>query len=354
MYFDSAATTPLDQRVKNAMIDVMDVFGNENSKHCYGFESRKAIDTSLAKIAKILKVSPDQIFITYSGTDANRRAITSSAKRFGNENLYCSAVEHSSISDEILKQNTFDPRGKNWEKLQEKNPKFLALMHANSETGAIYDGKMLREMFPKAFILRDYAQSFAKGILPDFENCDFGTFAPSKFYGPKMIGLIYLKNPENFPEISKDSHTKNVYQIVGMSKSFEIWNQEKEVNQKKLKKWQTQIEDFITQNIPDYKIHEKNNPRVTGLFSVAFKGIRGGELMTILSNEEGIGISTGAACTSDILSATRILKYIEHDHTWQFPIRIGLHKFLTDKMVTDFCEILAHYIKEIRKQGSSR
>lgn len=349
MYFDSAATTPLDERVKAEMISVMDIYGNENSKHCYGFESRKKIDQALKRIADVLEVSPDQIFLTYSGTDSNRKALWAARKRFCQKNMYGSAVEHSSILDEILEKNRFDPRGKNWEKLAEKNPKFLALMHANSETGAIYEGKKLREMFPKALILRDYSQSFAKGLKPDFENCDFGTFAPSKIYGPKMVSILYLKNPENFSEISKDSHTKNVYMACGMAKSFELWKEEKEQNLEKLSRWQNQIEDFIKKNIPEYKIHESQTDRITGLINVAFKGIRGSELMTMLSMEEGIAISTGSACSSDLLSATTVLKYIEPDLTWQFPIRIGLHKFLTDEMVTEFCEVLKYYVEKMRK-----
>ncbi len=351
MYFDSAATTPLDPRVKEAMISVMDIYGNENSKHCYGFESRKKIDQSLARIAKILNVSSDQLCLTYSGTDSNRKAIKAAVKRFGLDNCYCSAVEHSSILDEILPKNWFDPRGKDLEILMGKNPKFIALMAANSETGAIYDGQLFRKKFPKSLILQDFSQSFAKGLRPDFENCDFGTFAPQKIYGPKMVGILYIKNPEMFSEISKDSHTKNVFLAEGVAKSFELWELESTINTQKYKKWQQVIETFFTQNIPDIKIHEKGYDRVPGLMSIAIKNVRGSELMTLLSAEEGIAISTGSACNSDILSPTQVIKHIEKDKTWQFPIRIGLHKFLTDQEVHDFCEIVAHYIAEIRTRG---
>ncbi len=349
MYFDSAAATPLDPQVKKAMIDVLDIYGNENSKHCYGFESRKKIDQALNRIAKILGVMNDQLFITYSGTDSNRRTIKAVAKRFGIDNCYCSAVEHSSILDEINKNNWFDPRGNDWNTLQEKKPKFLALMQANSETGAIYEGRTLREKFPKSLILRDFSQSFAKGIKPDFENCDFGTFAPQKIYGPKMVGILYIKDPEMFREISKDSHTKNVFLAEGAAKSFEIWEKEIKENTIKFDIWQKQIEEYFTKNIKNIKIQEQNSPRISGLINISIKGIRGGELMTILSSEEGIAISTGSACSSDILSPTQVIKYIEKDPIWQFPVRIGLHKFLTDQDIDDFCEIFTHYVKEMRK-----
>ena len=111
MYFDASATTPLDPQVKAAMLAEMDVFGNENSKHCYGFEARKRMDQHLATIAKVLGVLPDQLTVTYSGTDSNRKAMTACVKRFGKEHMYASAVEHSSVADEFETFRSFDPMG---------------------------------------------------------------------------------------------------------------------------------------------------------------------------------------------------------------------------------------------------
>ncbi len=346
MYFDSAATTPLDPQVKDAMIADLEIFGNENSKHVYGFEAKKKIDQYLQTIAEILGVAPACLAITYSGTDSNRRTIWEAQKRFGLENCFASAVEHSSIADEIPEKQYFDPR--NPESIP-KNAQFIALMHANSETGAIYEASEIRKSFPNALILRDYAQSFAKGLKPDFKNSDIGTFAPQKIYGPKMIGLTYLKNPEHFPTIAKDRHTKNVFLVAGMAKAFELWASEKEQNTAQYTRHQDQIEQFIAQNIPDFRIHEKDRPRIPGLISVAFKGLRGSELMIQLSEKEGIAVSTGSACSSDIFAPTRVLQFIEKDPDYQYPIRIGLQKFLSDQDVADFCEILAHYTKELRK-----
>ena len=349
-YFDSAATTPLDPRVVQAMDEVQEYWGNENSKHYHGFASAKVIKKSLEIIAGVLNCSPDQLAVTYSGTDSNRRVIWSMMKRIGIENCYCSAVEHSSILDEIGEGNRFDPidlAGLQVSGLGEKQV-LMALMSANSETGRIYDGSAIRENFPNALILRDYSQSLAKGVMPDLENADFGTFSPQKIYGPKMVGLMYLRDPQNFQEISKDSHTKSVPLIVGMAKAFEIWGEEREQNTSLFQKWDTQSRDFITDNISDYKFHEADSDKVPGLINVAFKGIRGGELMTVLSQEEQIAVSIGSACTSDIMSPTDVIKFIEKDDQWRYPIRIGLHKFLDDEAVGDFCEVLEHYVGELR------
>jgi len=345
-YFDAAAAVPLDDRVRETMIREMEVWGNENSKHACGFQSRKSIDDSLAKIAEILNVSADQIFPMYSGTDANRRFIVACVRRFGIENLFASAVEHSSILDEILEKNRFDPSGD-----FSDIPKFaqmIALMQANSETGRIFPAEKLREKFPRSLILRDFSQGFPKGVLPDFANCDAGVFAPQKFHGPKAVGLIFLKNPENFPEISKDSHTKNAFLIAGMARAFEIWRDEISSIKKNLVRWQKTIEDFLTQKFaPDeLKIHEKSAPRTPGITSVAFRGVRGSELMTILSMQEQICVSTGSACASDWMSPTTTIKFIEKNPDFQFPIRISLHKFLDDAAVAEFCEILEFHARE--------
>lgn len=350
MYFDAAATTPLDPKVRKEMIRWIesDTFGNENSKHSYGFASMEAIDNYLDKIAKILGVSSDQIFVTYSGTDANRKVISAAEKRLSREKMYCSAVEHSSVIDEFSEQKYFDPTAPD---SLPAATQFIGLMGANSETGRTYEPRIFREKFPKALIHCDASQSFAKGLVPDFKACDFVTFAPQKFYGPKMVGLLYIKNPEIFPEISKDSHTKSLIQVAGMAKAFELWAEEKSEITQKLKKFQEKIEGFITENIPDYKIHDVDHDRVIGHTNVAFKGVRGSELMTILSTEENIAISTGSACNSDLLSPTQVIRFTEKNPDWQFPIRIGLHKFLTEEHIESFCEILEHYVGELRTRG---
>ncbi|MBT3348975.1 aminotransferase class V-fold PLP-dependent enzyme [bacterium] len=346
-YFDAAASSPLDPRVIVEMEKHFEKFGNNNSHHVRGFEAQKVIDDSLSKIADLLGVSPAELAITYAGTDANRRFLWACARRFGWENIFCSAVEHSSIGDEILSGNKFDPRGGGSE-LSHKNPVVLAQMKANAEIGEIFDGFALRENFPNAVILEDWAQAVGKGLK--FETAaDAVSFSPQKLYGPKMIGLLWMKNPQDFSEISRDSHTKNCWIIAGMAKAFEIAITEQDATVSKLNRWTKKIESAIAQ-IPDSKIHSADRPRVTGTISAAFCGIRGAAMMSILSQKEGICVSTGSACTSDILVPTTTISHIEKDSAWQFPIRISLHKFLDDDAVDEFCEILTHHVSEFRNR----
>jgi cysteine desulfurase len=346
-YFDAAATTPLDPRVIAVMKKHFDKFGNNNSRHVRGFEAQKVIDEALATIADLLGVTAAQLAVTYSGTDSNRRFLWAGSKRFGWENIACSRVEHSSILNEIDEKNHFCPRGACAE-LEKNPPKVLAQMKANAETGEIFDSRVLREKFPDALILEDWAQAIGKGLKFDTDHVDAVSFAPQKIYGPKMVGLIYLRDPEAWPELSKDRHTKNCWLVAGMAEAFRIVFEEEQKTVANLVKWTEQIETCV-KNIPDTKIHSSDFDRVPGTISVAFKGLRGAELMSVLSEKEGICVSTGSACTSDILTPTKTIAHIESDPEYQYPIRISLHKFLTDSAVENFCETLEYYVEELRK-----
>ncbi len=265
-YFDAAASTPTDPRVLAVMEKHMAKFGNNNSRHIRGFEAQKVIDDSLKIIADCLGVAPAQLAVTYSGTDSNRRFLWGCAKRFGWDAIACSRVEHSSILNEVPEENHFCPRGA-CEELVASPPKVLAQMKANAETGEIFDSKALREKFPNALILEDWSQATGKGLPLDIDHLDAASFAPQKIYGPKMVGVMYLKNPEDFPEISKDRHTKNCWLIAGMAEAFRIAFEEEKETVANLQKWTEKIETCV-KNIPDSKVHSSDFDRVPGTISV--------------------------------------------------------------------------------------
>lgn len=342
LYFDSAATTPLSDEAWKEMESVREIWGNAGSRHAEGFRARKKMDEYLQRIADCLGVARDQLVLTHGGTDANRKVLWAMRKRLGYENLYCSNQEHSSISDEILEDHQFDAR--TFENLP-KNPAFIALMQANNETGEIFDGAALREKYPDAIILSDWVQGIGKMPI-NFQNVDFASISAHKFYGPKGVGILYIRNPEQYRDLSKDTHTKDLVTLAGMTKALEELR--KSENASMLQKQTEAIETFIRENISDFRIHASDQKRVPGIINVAFENIRGSELMAKLSDEEGICVSTGSACTSDVLAPPRVIQHIETDPQWQYPIRIGLHTLLTDKDIEHFCEVLAHYVEEMR------
>lgn len=338
MYFDASASTPLHPEVIQTMNAVQHIGGNPYSKHAEGFKAFKVLQKGIDTIANILGVSSDQLVLTHGGTDGNRKVIHELQKRFGAESVWCGNTEHSSVLDEILPSQTFSP-----DNLQSipKDTKGLCMMYANNETGRIYDAKGLREKFPEAFILQDWVQGNGKGQSFDPTTCDFATFSAHKFHGPKCVGVLYVKNPEHFPKLSKDTHTKDPVAVTGMAKAFELAQQ---IDTKQITTWTDQIESFLQTTFPDCIIHESQHDRICGVINVAFKGVRGSELMTKLSHEENVSISTGSACQSDLMSPTHVIKSIQPDPAYQHPIRISLHQFLKDEDIEDLCGILEEYV----------
>ncbi len=346
LYFDAAATTPLAPEVWQEMESVRATWGNASSRHAEGFRARAKMDEYLQRMADRLGTSPAHLVITHGGTEGNRRLVWAMRKRLGHENLFCSTVEHSSLRDEILESNQFDADA--FQPLP-KNPAFVSLMAGNNETGRIFDLRAVRKKFPKSFFFSDWVQ--APGRLDfDFQSIDAATFSAHKFHGPKGVGLLWLRNPEEFPELSKDRHTKDLVSVAGMARAFELLTEKKRAH---VAHQTEQIERFLEKNIPDIRIHQKNFPRVPGVINVAFRGVRGSELMTILSEREEVCVSTGAACTSDLLAPSHVIQTFEPDPEWQYPIRITLHFHLSDAEVSEFCEILAHYVGELRQKGST-
>lgn len=335
MYLDAAASTPIAPEVLEAMKDVERIMGNPFSKHPHGQAAYKLIDKSLKTMAGILNVSPDQLVLTHGGTDGNRKVIWELQKKIGLQNIWCSCVEHSSIADEIPTSQYFDPNNPSL-----KNAGAIMLMHSNNETGRIYNVENLCKKYPEAIIVQDWVQSTGK-VDFDPTHCDFATISAHKFYGPKGVGLLYIKNPEHFPNLSKDSHTKDPVTAVGMAKAMELMS---EYPEGKIKVWQEKIETFLKRTFPECKIHDEDASRIFGIINVAFPHKRGSEIMMHLAGEE-VSISTGSACQSDIMSPTRVIQSIEPDPKYQYPIRISLHQYLTDEDIEDFCEILEEYVK---------
>jgi cysteine desulfurase len=342
LYFDSAATTPTDPSVWAAMHAAESVWGNSGSKHVMGHKANKVLEASMAKITNFFEAKAGQIVPTHGGTDANRRVLWMLSRQFGWDNLFCSRLEHASIADEIPPAQQFDPF--TFEGLP-ADPKVIIAMAANNETGVLLPIKKLRTKYPNAVLVSDWVQALGKmpWTTQDAQMLDIATFSAHKIHGPKGVGCVYLKEPARWESLARDSHTKSVHQIVGMAAAFDALQKTKT---DQIKIWSQQIESAITASFPAIKIHHADKLRVPGIISVAIPNVRGAELMMQLSEKEGIATSTGSACTSDILRPTRIIEHIEINPTYQYPIRIGLHRMLTQKNIDEFIEIFTHYINE--------
>ncbi len=250
IYFDNAATTPLDPVVLEAMMPYFtDKFGNPSSIYSYGRESRLAIENARKSVARILNAHPAEIFFTSGGTESSNTAINAAINDLGCRHIISSPIEHHATLHTVEHFNCHEnvalsmvkllPNGHidmaNLEQLlansQEKC--LVTLMHANNEIGNMIDLHAVGNLCKTygAIFHSDTVQTV--GHFPfDLRNTPvhFITGAGHKFHGPKGVGILYVnENVRIKPYIHGGAQernmragTENLYGIVGFAKALEL------------------------------------------------------------------------------------------------------------------------------------
>jgi len=249
VYLDNAATTPLDPAVLDAMLPMMKKhFGNPSSIHAYGREVRSAIENARKTVARLLHVSPSEIFFTSGGTEANNTAIQCTVRDLGIRHAISSKIEHHNVLhtlEELEKEGkiklsfvNLDSKGtvdlNHLEELLKDNARTLvSLMHANNEIGNLLPIRKVGEICMKydAIFHSDTVQTMCHYPfdLQDL-NVHFVSCAAHKFHGPKGIGFLYINSKIKIQpfifggaqERNMRGGTENVYGIVGLAKAMEI------------------------------------------------------------------------------------------------------------------------------------
>ncbi len=249
VYLDNAATTPLDKEVLGAMLPSLELdFGNPSSIHSFGRKTRSAIENSRKTIAKLLNVTPAEVFFTSGGTEADNMAIVRSIETYGIKHVISSEIEHHAVEHTL---KVLESQGKikvSWVRVDEKgnvdlnqieellksNEKSLvSLMHANNELGTLLPLNEVGALCEKydAIFHSDTVQTM--GHYPmDLKamKVHFATCAAHKFHGPKGVGFLYISNSIKIApfiyggsqERNMRGGTENVAGIVGLAKALEL------------------------------------------------------------------------------------------------------------------------------------
>ena len=332
-YFDNAATTRTDEAVIKEMLPYFcEEYGNPSSIYKIGRTARKAVEESREKIAKVINATSHEIYFTSGGSESDNTAIIGIAhanKSKGNH-IITSKIEHHAVLETCkqLEEEGFevsyigvDENGivdLNELKNSIKNTTILiTIMFANNEVGTIQPieeiGNIAKE---NGIIFHTDAVQAIGNINIDVRklNIDSLSLSGHKFYGPKGIGVLYVKKGIQFKKLINGGHqerdkragTENVPGIVGIGKAIELAYNNLEENNKKIKTLRDYYVEEIEKRIPNIKINGDNNKRLPGNSNISFKGIEGDALLFNL-DLNGICASTGSACASGSLEPSHVL-----------------------------------------------
>ena len=342
IYLDNAATTKLDEEVLKAMLPLMTQdYGNPSSIHSFGRKTRSAIESARKTVAKMLNVSPAEIFFTSGGTEADNMAICQSIETFGIKHIISSVIEHHAVEHTI---KTLEKSGRikaSWVKLDHKGNvdlnnleellknnerSLVSLMHANNEIGTLLPIKEVGDLCEKynAVFHSDTVQTMGHYPMDLREiKVHFITCAAHKFHGPKGVGFLYMNH--NFKispfinggaqERNMRGGTENLYGIVGLAKALEICFNEMEEHQKHIKGLKDYMIAQLRESIPDVEFNGEtaHDKALYTVLNCCFPNHSDGEMLLFNLDIAGIAASGGSACSSGSNQGSHVLRGIGAD-----------------------------------------
>lgn len=368
IYFDNAATTPLDAEVLEVMMPYFTTyFGNPSSIYSYGRESRLAIENARKSVAKILNAHPAEIFFTSGGTESSNTAITAAIKDLGCRHIISSPIEHHATlhtvehlhnADDIKLSNVkLLPNGHidliNLEELlaASKDKCLVTLMHANNEIGNILDLQAVGKICQKyhAIFHSDTVQTV--GHLPfDLRNTPvhFITGAAHKFHGPKGVGILYINESVKIkPFINGGSQernmragTENVYGIVGFAKALQIATNNQATDIIYIKSIKLYMAEQLQKNIEGISFNgDAFGESLYTVLNVGFPRTEKSEMLLFNLDINNICASGGSACTSGADLGSHVIQAIDTDPN-RIAVRFSFSKHNTVEEVDQVVEML--------------
>lgn len=371
IYFDNAATTPLDPKVLEAMLPFLkDNFGNPSSIYSYGRENRMAIETARKTVAKILNAHPAEIFFTSGGTESSNTAITAAIRDLGCRHIISSPIEHHATLHTVEYLDNLDTATVSYVKVMSNGhvdmndlerllaasteKTLVTLMHANNEIGNILDIHAVGNLCKKyaAIFHCDTVQTV--GHFPfDLRNTPvhFITGAAHKFHGPKGVGMLYInENVKIKPlvhgggqERNMRAGTENIYGIIGFAKALELANENYEKDSTYIRTLKNYMYEELKKHIPGVMFNGDVLDRsLYTLLSVCFPKTEKSEMILYNLDIHHICASGGSACTSGADAGSHVIRAINNNPN-QVTVRFSFSKYNTK----DEIDVVIKQLKEL-------
>lgn len=333
VYVDHAATTPCDKRVVEAMLPYFtNEFGNADSQHFFGRDTAKAVADARASISSLIGCQPNELYFTGSGTEADNWAVKGVAlhNRHKGNHVIISAIEHHAILNaaDWLENNGFrvtrlpvDSTGlvsaADLEKAIDDETTLVSVMYVNNEVGTI---QPIKELAKVAHAHGALFHSDCVQAMPYLEinvkelGVDMISMSGHKFYGPKGVGALYVRNGVKLDKLicgggqerSQRGGTTNTPAVVGMAKALELAVSEMEQNNAHIAKLRDRFVDRVLAEIPYVRFNGNREHRVPSVANFSFEFVEG-EGILMLMDFNGIAVSSGSACSSGSLDPSHVL-----------------------------------------------
>jgi len=378
IYFDYAATTPLDPRVAHAMQPYFsEEFGNPSSVHGYGQRAEAALEEARQRLAVRLNAQPEEIIFTSGGTESDNLALRGVAlaarQDRGAAHLLISPVEHDAVAKtggqlaehfgfslEFLPVDEFGmvPPSELAHRLRPETA-LVSVILGNNEIGTINPiGEIAAICRGRGIPLHSDAVQSGAYLDLDVEKLgvDLLSIGAHKFYGPKGVGVLYVRRGTPLlpiqtggnHEAGRRGGTPNVAYIVGMATAFELAQSELKVRTSRLSNLRDQLIAGVLAAIPDAKLSGHPTQRLANHASFVFKGVDGNALLMLL-DDAGFACSSGSACKTGDPEPSKVLLALGLTPEWALgSLRVTLGIHTTNEDATAFLNALPQLVQRAR------
>ncbi len=341
IYFDNAATTPLDEQVLTVMTAAMrHQFGNPSSIYAEGRQARAAIEQARKTVAEQFSASIGEIFFTSGGTEANNMALKCAVRDLGVERIISSPIEHHCILHTLESLRKYQGARIEWVKLlptgavdlshlrallaQEQGKTLVSLMHGNNEIGTLLDLDAAANLCSEygAYFHSDTVQTVGYFPINVAETpVSFLSGSAHKFHGPKGVGFIYI-NSDNLiqpfldggaQERNMRAGTENVYGILGLAKAIDLAYTEREEREQQIRTVRDHLWAELKTHFPDVQLNGDLENGHYKVLSVSFPASPKADLLLFNLDIAGISVSGGSACSSGADAGSHVIGHFYPD-----------------------------------------
>jgi cysteine desulfurase len=373
VYLDHNASTPVHPEVLAEMLPYFsERFGNPSSAHAFGREARAGLDTARERVARFLKVAPDEIVFTSGGTESDNLGVKGLAWARGRGHLITSRIEHHAVlrACQWLEQQGFeltyvgvDEHGMvdpdDVKRAIRPDTVGISIMHANSEVGTIQPvaaiGAIARERGVPFHV--DAVQTFGKVDLDvATAGIDLLSFSGHKIYGPKGVAGLWIRKGTRVASVQhggeherrRRAGTENLPGIVGLGKAVEVRGREMHDEARRMVALRDRLWDGIRTRVPDVRLNGHPTERLPGTANISFRGVES-ESVVLGLDLKGIAVSAGSACTTGTVEPSYVLVAMAAPLEWAMgAVRHSLGRSTTAEDVDYVVESVEPLVRKLR------